>query len=152
VTSACTRSCGPDLLSEVPEHRYAERTESTRRRRPTTARPSRSSEVVIGGRDGGGEDVPVIAVGKLEPVDETFVAADHCVGHGDCHQPAGAAKPIRRQVGSIVDDVVEALIQDPFRPARLEEAGDGKADQKIPQPSGVQDVRVEHRNKQRRSQ
>jgi len=103
-------------------------------------------------RDGGGEDVPIVAVRKLEPGDETFVAADHSVWHCDGHQPAGAANSVFGQVGSIVNEVVEALIEDPFGPAGLVEAGDRKADQEIPQPSRVQDVRVEHRNKRRHRQ
>ncbi len=92
----------------------------------------RRDQAGCAGSDGGGENVPIVAVGKLEFFDETFVAADHRVGYGDRHQLPGAAKPICWQVGSIGDDVVEALIQDPFGPTSLVEAGDRKADQEIP--------------------
>jgi len=96
--------------------------------------------------------VPIVAIGKLELIDETFVATDHRVGYGDHHQLPGAAKPICGQVGSIGDEVAEAFIQDPFAPTSVVEAGDRKADQEIPQPSGVQDVRVEHRDQSRHRQ
>jgi len=88
------------------------------------------------GSDGGGEDVPIVAIGKLEPIDETFVAADHRVGYGDRHQLPGAAEPICWQVGSSGDEVVEALIQGSFGPESLVEAGDRQADQEIRSRAG----------------
>jgi hypothetical protein len=70
---------------------------------------------------------------------------------------AGVAAPQNvqargREIGAIDQEVVEALIEDALAPVGLELAVDGQPEQEVPQPGGVEDVRVEQRNLAGRAQ
>lgn len=50
------------------------------------------------------------------------------------------------EVGAIGEEVVEALVEDAIAPSSLKLAVDSESEEQIPEPGGVQDVRVEQRD------
>jgi integrase len=53
------------------------------------------------------------------------------------------------EIRPVLEQVVEALVEDLLAPAPLVEAGDRKPDEQIPQPSRVQHVGVQQRHRSR---
>ena len=82
----------------------------------------------------------IVDVGKNERVDEPLEVGHHAVGHSLRHQLARALEGLRLfQVGTVLEDVPKALVENRRRPSRAHDAGVGQAYEQV-----TKRCRIEH--------
>ena len=59
----------------------------------------------------GSEDMPVIRIGEHEAGDQLVEPVDHTIGDGPNHQLACARKLLPGEVGTLLEDAPEALVE-----------------------------------------
>lgn len=94
------------------------------------------------GADGGGENVTIVGVRQREPGDQVVEALDHTIRHRSNHELARAGELRSREVGALLEDVREALIEDHRRPPRADDARSGEPNEQVAQRRGVENARV----------
>lgn len=67
---------------------------------------------------------------------------DQAVGHGLDHQLARTHQHLGSQLGPVLEDVAEALVEDLVGPARAKETGPSEPHQQIAKRRGVEHARV----------
>lgn len=93
------------------------------------------------------EDVPIVRVREIEHVDQWLVADDETVSDRTHHQLARPGECFRPQVGSILDEILKHLVENPVCPLGLHQASLGNSDEQVPKRVGVQHVGIVNNNK-----
>jgi len=75
--------------------------------------------------------VTIVDVGKNERVDELLEVGHHAVGHCLRHQLPRALEGLGLQVGTVLEDVPKALVEDRRRPPRAHDAGVAETDEQV---------------------
>lgn len=88
------------------------------------------------------QDVTVVGIGKLQPVDEVLVVGDQDIPDRLVHQLTGSLETICRKIGPAIENGVEGLIEDSLGPLGLEEIRSGQAYEEVPQWSWKEDAGV----------
>jgi len=99
--------------------------------------------------DGRCEYVPVIGVGQVEMIDETFMTGDQTVRYRKVHQLARPLNLLRSQVRPILQHRARPFLVYALGPARPEQIGQRQAQQQIAQRCRIENTGIVNRNETR---
>lgn len=99
----------------------------------------RGHDHLCAGADGGREDVPIVQIGKLHGRDERLVPGDIGIRESIAHEDTSAGQLDGIEIGPILAQVIEHLIQDLVGPVGADLVADGHPDEQI-----AQHVRIKH--------
>jgi hypothetical protein len=67
--------------------------------------------------DGGGQDVPIFGVGKVDRVNQAFILFDQAVRHRLVHEVTSASELFDREIVAISQNTADPFIMDAVRPS-----------------------------------
>jgi len=100
----------------------------------------------------GGQDMPVVRIGKNNGRNQVFVVSDQAIAYMDVHQGASALELFTTQVRPILQDVSNPFVMDGVSPFSAKKAGQGQVHQKVAQRGWVEDTGVVNRREIRHGQ